>query len=200
MQTSVPELTDLSDEPKSTFDLYGKDARKPGTFAHNCLMARRLAERDVRCIQLFHRGWDQHEQLPGRIKVMCKDTDQGAAALVVDLDQRGMLDDTIVVWAGEFGRTVYCQGKLTAEAFGRDHHPRCYTMWMAGGGVRAGTTYGETDEFSYNIVRDPVHVHDLNATILHCLGVDHERMTFRFQGRDYRLTDVHGEVIKGVLA
>ncbi|MEO1979239.1 MAG: DUF1501 domain-containing protein, partial [Fuerstiella sp.] len=183
MQTSVPELTDISDEPQHTFDLYGEDARKPGTFAFNCLLARRLAERDVRFVQLFHRGWDQHTDLPNKIAVQCKDTDRASAALVQDLKQRGLLKDTLVVWGGEFGRTVYCQGKLTANDYGRDHHPRAFTVWMAGGGINAGTTYGETDEFSYNVVRDPVHVHDLNATILHCLGIDHTLLTFKYQGR-----------------
>jgi hypothetical protein len=199
MQSSVPELTDISDEPQHTFDLYGAEARQPGTFAFNCLLARRLAERDVRFVQLFHRGWDQHTELPNKIGIQCRDTDRASAALVTDLKQRGLLDDTLVVWGGEFGRTVYCQGKLTAEDYGRDHHPRCFTIWMAGGGIRAGTSFGETDEYSYNIVRDAVHVHDLNATLLHCLGIDHRRMTFKFQGRHHRLTDVHGEVVHGLL-
>lgn len=200
MQTSVPELTDISDEPQHTFDLYGEDARVPGTFAYNCLLARRLCERGVRFVQLFHRGWDQHLELPKSIAVQCRSTDQSSAGLVHDLRQRGLLDDTLVVWGGEFGRTVYCQGKLTAGDYGRDHHPRCFTMWLAGGGIRAGTTYGETDDFSYNVTRDPVHVHDLNATILHLLGIDHTRLTFRFQGRHYRLTDVHGKVVSGILS
>lgn len=199
MQTSVPELTDISDEPQHTFDLYGEDARKPGTFAFNCLLARRLAERDVRFVQLFHRGWDQHTDLPNKIAVQCRDTDRASAALVQDLKQRGLLKDTLVVWGGEFGRTVYCQGKLTANDYGRDHHPRAFSIWMAGGGVNAGTTYGETDEFSYNVVRDPVHVHDLNATILHCLGIDHTGLTFKYQGRHHRLTDVHGKVLQPLL-
>jgi len=199
MQASVPELTDLSTEPDSTFELYGEDARKPGTYARNCLVARRLAERGVRFIQLFHRGWDQHTKLPVDIQKQCADTDQASAALIQDLEQRGMLEDTLVVWGGEFGRTVYCQGRLTEDDYGRDHHPRCFTVWMAGGGVKPGVTYGETDEFSYNIVRDPVHVHDLHATILNRLGIDHKRLTFRYQGRDFRLTDVHGDVVEKVL-
>jgi hypothetical protein len=200
MQTSVPELTDISKEPKHVLDLYGPDARKPGTFAANCLLARRLAERGVRFIQLFHRGWDQHTNLPKQIIGQCRDTDQPAAALVKDLKRRGLLDDTLVVWGGEFGRTVYCQGTLSADDYGRDHHPRCFTVWLAGGGIKGGITHGETDEFSYNVVKDPVHVHDLHATLLHCLGIDHKRLTYRFQGRDFRLTDVFGEVVKGVLA
>jgi hypothetical protein len=200
MQTSVPELTDVSSEPEHIFDLYGPDARQPGTYAYNCLLARRLAERGVRFVQLFHRGWDQHVTLPKQIVGQCRDTDRASAALITDLKQRGLLDDTLVVWGGEFGRTVYCQGKLTAEDYGRDHHPRCFTIWLAGGGIRPGTSHGTTDDFSYNIVDKPVHVHDLHATLLHCLGVDHTRLTFRFQGRDYRLTDVHGQVVPEVLA
>ena len=200
MQASVPELTDLSKEPERTFERYGPDARKPGTFAANCVLARRLAERGVRFIQLFHRGWDHHGALPSNIRRIAPEVDQASAALILDLKERGMLDDTLVVWGGEFGRTVYSQGKLTADDYGRDHHPRCFTTWLAGGGIKRGVTVGETDEFSYNIVRDPVHVHDLNATILHCLGIDHTRLTFKFQGRDYRLTDVHGNVVKQVLA
>ncbi len=200
MQTSVPELTDISKEPQSTFDLYGEDARKPGTFAANCLLARRLAERGVRFIQLFHRDWDHHGGLPKGLPNRCKETDQASAALVQDLKQRGMLDDTLVLWGGEFGRTVYCQGRLTPSDYGRDHHPRCFTMWMAGGGTKPGVVHGETDDYSYNIVKDPVHVHDLNATILHCLGIDHKKLTYRFQGRYFRLTDVHGEVVKPLLA
>jgi uncharacterized protein (DUF1501 family) len=198
MQASVPELTDLSGEPASTFDLYGEEARKPGTFAWNCLLARRLCERGVRFVQLFHRGWDQHLELPKNIALQCKTTDQPTAALVQDLKQRGLLEDTLVVWGGEFGRTVYCQGKMTPNDYGRDHHPRCFTVWLAGAGIQAGTTIGETDDFSYNITRDPVHVHDLNATLMHLLGIDHTKLTFKFQGRHYRLTDVHGEVIRGV--
>lgn len=195
MQTSVPGLMDISDEPESTFALYGEDARKPGTYAANCLLARRLAERDVRFIQLYHRGWDQHGDLPSDMPMQAKDVDQSSAALVTDLKQRGLLDDTLVVWGGEFGRTIYCQGTLTNTNYGRDHHGRCFTMWMAGGGMKAGLTYGETDDYGYNIVRDPVHVHDLNATIMHLMGVDHEKLTYRFQGRDFRLTDVHGNVV-----
>ena len=200
MQTSVPELTDVSSEPEHIFDLYGPDARKPGTFAANCLLARRLAERGVRFIQLFHRGWDQHLNLPKAIRGQCRDTDQPSAALILDLKQRGLLEDTLIVWGGEFGRTVYCQGKLTAEDYGRDHHPRCFSIWLAGGGIRGGYSHGATDDFSYNIIENPVHVHDLHATLLHCLGIDHTRLTFKFQGRYYRLTDVHGEVVKPVLA
>jgi uncharacterized protein (DUF1501 family) len=200
MQASVPELSDVSTEPASTFELYGEDARKPGTYAANCLLARRLAERGVRFIQLFHRGWDQHVKLPEQIRYQCEATDQASAALVQDLKQRGLLDDTLVVWGGEFGRTVYCQGKLTETDYGRDHHPRCFTIWMAGGGIKPGVTYGATDDFSYNVVENPVHVHDVHATILHCLGIDHKRLTFKFQGRHYRLTDVHGSVVRDVLA
>jgi uncharacterized protein (DUF1501 family) len=200
MQTSVPELTDVSREPAHVFDLYGPEARKPGTYAANCLLARRLAERGVRFIQLFHRGWDQHTNLPTQIAGQCRDTDQASAALITDLKQRGLLDDTLVIWGGEFGRTVYCQGKLTADDYGRDHHPRCFTLWMAGGGIKPGFSYGETDDYCYNVTRDPVHVHDLHATVLHCLGIDHTRLTFKFQGRHHRLTDVHGNVVKDLLA
>jgi len=200
MQASVPALTDISDEPESTFELYGQDARTPGTYAANCLLARRLAERDVRFIQLYHRGWDQHENLPRDLALQCGDVDRASAALVTDLKQRGLLDDTLVIWGGEFGRTIYCQGDLTETNYGRDHHGRCFTIWMAGGGIRPGISYGETDEFCYNVVRDPVHVHDLNATLLHTLGIDHERLTYRYQGRDFRLTDVHGHVVKDILA
>ena len=199
MQTSVPELTDLSKEPARIFDLYGPDSRKPGTFAANCLLARRLAERGVRFIQLFHRGWDQHNELPKNIALQCGDIDQACAGLIQDLKERGLLEDTLVVWGGEFGRTVYCQGKLTADDYGRDHHPRCFTVWMAGAGVKPGITHGETDDFCYNITHDPVHVHDLHATILRTLGIDHTRLTFKFQGRHYRLTDVAGSVVKSVL-
>jgi len=199
MQSSVPELIDVSKEPKHIFDLYGPDSRKPGTFAANCLLARRLAERGVRFVQLFHRGWDQHLRLPAQIGGQCRDVDQPAAALIHDLKQRGLLDDTLVVWGGEFGRTVYCQGTLTPQDYGRDHHPRCFTVWMAGGGIRPGMTYGETDDFSYNIARDPVHVHDLHATMLHCLGIDHTRLIFKHQGRNYRLTDVEGNVVRSLL-
>jgi hypothetical protein len=200
MQTSVPELTDISREPKHIVDLYGPQARKPGTFAANCLLARRLAERGVRFIQLFHRGWDQHTNLPKQIAGQCADTDRASAALVTDLKQRGLLDDTLVVWGGEFGRTVYCQGKLTAEDYGRDHHPRCFTIWLAGGGIKPGLSFGQTDDYSYNITRDPVHVHDLHATLLHCLGIDHTRLTYKFQGRHHRLTDVHGKIVNPILA
>jgi hypothetical protein len=200
MQTSVPELADVSQEPQHVLDLYGPDAKKPGTYAANCLLARRLVERGVRFVQLFHRGWDQHTNLPKQIVGQCRDTDQPSAALIVDLAQRGLLDDTLVVWGGEFGRTVYCQGTLTADDYGRDHHPRCFTVWLAGAGVRPGFTFGETDDYSYNITRDPVHVHDLQATLLACLGIDHTRLTYKFQGRYYRLTDVHGRVVKEVLS
>jgi hypothetical protein len=200
MQMSVPELTDLSKEPERTFEMYGPDARKPGTFAANCLLARRLSERGVRFVQLFHRGWDQHNFLPKQLPGQCRDTNQASAALIQDLSERGLLDDTLVVWGGEFGRTVYCQGKLTPENYGRDHHPRCFTMWLAGGGIKPGLTYGETDDYCYNIVKDPVHVHDLHATMLHLLGIDHTRLTYKFQGRNFRLTDVNGTVVKGILA
>jgi hypothetical protein len=200
MQASVPELTDLSGEPESVFEMYGPDSRTPGTYAANCLMARRLAERGVRFIQLFHRGWDQHTHLPKQIAGQCRDTDRASAALVADLKQRGLLEDTLVVWGGEFGRTVYCQGPLSAADYGRDHHPRCFSIWLAGGGIKAGITHGATDDFSYNITQLPVHVHDLHATILHCLGVDHTRLTFKHQGRYHRLTDVHGNVVKEILA
>jgi hypothetical protein len=200
MQTAVPELTDLSREPRHVIDMYGPEARRPGTFAANCLLARRLAERGVRFIQLFHRGWDQHTNLPRQIRGQCRDTDQPSAALITDLKQRGLLDDTLVVWGGEFGRTVYCQGTLTADNYGRDHHPRCFTIWLAGGGTRPGMSFGETDDYCYNITRDPVHVHDLHATLLHCLGIDHRRLTFRYQGRNHRLTDVAGNVVREILA
>ncbi|MCH8046014.1 MAG: DUF1501 domain-containing protein, partial [Planctomycetes bacterium] len=200
MQTSVPELTDFSQEPKNVLDMYGPDVHKPGTFAASCLLARRMAERDVRFIQIFHRGWDQHGNLPKDIRNQCRDIDQPTVGLLRDLKRKGLLDDTLVMWGGEFGRTVYCQGKLTKTQYGRDHHPRCFTMWMAGGGAKGGVTYGKTDDFSYNITEDPVHIHDINATLLHVLGIDHLRLTYRFQGRDFRLTDVHGKVIKGVMA
>ena len=200
MQTSVPELTDLSDEPESSFDLYGEDARIPGTHAANCLLARRLAERGTRFIQLFHRGWDHHFNVPKNLPKQCLETDQGSAALVADLKRRGMLDDTLVIWGGEFGRTVYSQGALTKTKYGRDHHPRCFSIWMAGGGVRPGIRYGKTDDFCYNIAENPVHVHDINATIMHLMGIDHEQLTYRYQGRDYRLTDIHGQVVNGILA
>lgn len=200
MQTSVPEVTDLSDEPDYIFDLYGEEARIPGTFAANCLLARRLAERDVRFIQLYHLGWDQHGNLPNAIKGMAKSSDQASAALITDLKQRGLLDDTIVVWGGEFGRTCFSQGQLRKDNYGRDHHPRCFSMWMAGGGFKPGISYGQTDDFSYNVARDGVHIHDFQATLLHLLGIDHERLTFKHQGRRYRLTDVHGHVVKDLLA
>jgi hypothetical protein len=199
MQSSVPDLTDLSKESEEVFVLYGEGARKPGTFAANCLLARRLAERGVRFIQLFHRGWDQHGKLPRDLERQCKATDQASAALVQDLKARGLLDDTLVVWGGEFGRTVYCQGHLTEDDYGRDHHPRCFTMWLAGGGIKPGTGLGETDDYSYNVTKDPVHVHDLHATLLHCLGIDHTKLTFKYQGRHFRLTDVHGEVVSKIL-
>ncbi|MGH7127170.1 MAG: DUF1501 domain-containing protein [Planctomycetaceae bacterium] len=199
MQASVPELTDISGEPKHVLDLYGPEVTEPGTFAYNCLLARRLAERGVPFVQVFLRGWDHHNNLPGNIRKLAPTADRPSAALIKDLKQRGLLDDTLVVWGGEFGRTVYSQGTLTKENYGRDHHPRNFTMWMAGGGVKPGVVYGETDDFSYNVVENPVHIHDLNATILHGLGIDHERLTYRFQGRDFRLTDVHGVVVKDIL-
>lgn len=198
MQASVPSLTDLSDEPESTFDQYGSSAKTPGTFAANCLMARRMVERGVRFVQLYHRGWDNHGNLPSNIPKQCSDIDQPQAALVSDLKRRGLLEDTLVIWGGEFGRTVYSQGSLQDD-YGRDHHGRCFTMWMAGGGTQPGAVVGETDEYGYNIVSDPVHIHDLHATVLQCLGFDHELLTFRYQGRDFRLTDVHGKVIQKLL-
>lgn len=200
MQMSVPDLADLSDEDESTFELYGPDSRKPGTYAHNALMARRLAERGVRFIQLYHRGWDQHQDIPGELPMQCKDTDQPSAALVTDLKRRGLLDETLVVWGGEFGRTAFSQGDMNAKKYGRDHHPRCFSIWMAGGGIKPGTVYGKTDEVGYNIVENPMHVHDLHATMLHLLGIDHERLTYKYQGRRFRLTDVHGHVAKDILA
>jgi hypothetical protein len=200
MQTSVPELTDLSKEPAHTFELYGEDAKTPGTFAGNCLLARRLAERGVRFIQLFHRDWDHHGNLPKDLPKRCKEVDQASAALVQDLKERGMLDETLVIWGGEFGRTVYCQGRLTPTDYGRDHHPRCFTMWLAGGGIKPGLTLGETDDYCYNITKDPVDVHDLQATVLQCLGIDHTRLTYKFQGRHFRLTDIAGNVVKPILA
>lgn len=200
MQTSVPELTDISKESQHTLDMYGPEVKKPGTFAANCLLARRLAERGVRFTQVFIRQWDQHGNLPGDIRRQCGIVDQPCAALINDLKQRGMLDDTLVIWGGEFGRTIYCQGGLTKTNYGRDHHPRCYTKWMAGGGIQPGIVYGQTDDFSYNVLENPVHIHDLNATILHCLGINHEQLTFRHQGRDFRLTDVHGKVVHDILA
>ena len=200
MQTAVPELTDLSAEPASVVALYGPDVQRPGSYAANCLLARRLAERDVRFIQVYHQGWDQHGNLPKDIRTMARSVDQASAALVLDLKQRGLLEDTLVVWGGEFGRTNYSQGRLTKDDYGRDHHPRCFTLWLAGGGVKRGFSYGETDEFGYNVVRDPVHVHDFQATLLHLLGIDHERLVFKHQGRRYRLTDVHGRVVRDLLA
>jgi hypothetical protein len=200
MQASVPELTDFSDEDEGTLELYGPDVKMPGSFAANCLLARRLAERGVRFVQLFHRGWDQHGNLPGEIRLQTSAVDQAQAALITDLERRGLLDETLVLWGGEFGRTVYSQGELTATNYGRDHHPRCFTLWVAGGGIAPGITYGETDDYGYNIVRDPVDVHDLHATLLYLLGFDHERLVFRHQGRDFRLTDVFGRVLDGILA
>jgi uncharacterized protein (DUF1501 family) len=215
LQTSVPELMDTSKESDEVFELYGSEARTPGTFAANCLLARRLVERGTRFIQIFHRGWDQHGNLTGDLPMQCKDVDQACAALVKDLKRTGLLDDTLVIWGGEFGRTIYCQGPLSHENYGRDHHPRCFTMWMAGGGVKPGIVYGHTDDYSYNIVDKDgnminpsvdeltpgaVHIHDLNATILNQLGIDHTKLTYRYQGRDFRLTDVHGHVVKDLLA
>jgi hypothetical protein len=201
MQTSVPELTDISGESQATLDLYGPQVKEPGSFAASCLLARRLAERNVRVVQILHRGWDQHGTLPEHLKIQCLDTDQGCYGLITDLKQRGLLDDTLVVWAGEFGRTAYSQGTLTRTNYGRDHHPRCFTVWLAGGGVKGGVVYGETDDFSYNIVRDPVSLHDLNATLLHCLGIDHLKFTFKSQGLDQRLTGVEpASVVRGILA
>ncbi|MCP5116956.1 MAG: DUF1501 domain-containing protein, partial [bacterium] len=200
MQTSVPELMDLSQEPDHVFEMYGPDSRKPGTYAQHCLIARRLAERGVRFVQLYKRGWDQHGDLPRDITLQCQATDQPSAALIMDLKQRGLLDDTLVICGGEFGRTVYCQGTLTETNYGRDHHPRCFTWWMAGGGIKPGVSIGKTDDYCYNIVEDPVHVHDIQATALHLLGVDHKRLTYKFQGRHFRLTDVHGKIVKPLLA
>ncbi len=199
MQSSIPELTDIRDEPESVLDLYGPDVTKPGTYASQCLLARRLIERGVRFVQLFHIGWDQHGNLPNEIRNQCRNTDQPSAGLVKDLEQRGLLDETLVVWGGEFGRTTYCQGGLKRDNYGRDHHPRCFSLWMAGGGIQGGVSYGKTDDFSYNIDSNPVEVHDLHATMLHLLGIDHRKLTFRFQGRDYRLTDVHGRVVNEIL-
>jgi uncharacterized protein (DUF1501 family) len=200
MQTSVPETMDVSDEPDSTYDLYGEEARTPGTYAANCLLARRLAERDVKFIQLYHMGWDQHDGIPDQLPLQCKDIDQASPALVKDLKQRALLEDTLVIWGGEFGRTAYCQGPLTKQTYGRDHHPRCFTIWMAGGGVRQGITYGKTDDFGYNVIENPVHIHNIQATILHLMGIDHEKLTYRTQGRRFRLTDVHGEIVHDILA
>jgi hypothetical protein len=200
LQAAVPELADLSAETQATFDLYGNDARRPGTYAANCLLARRLVERGVRFVQLYHRDWDHHDRLPSRIRKQATLTDQPSAALLADLKQRGLLRDTLVIWAGEFGRTAYCQGEPGGDNYGRDHHPRCFTAWLAGGGVKAGFSLGRTDDFSYNITERPVHIHDLQATILYLLGIDHERLTFRYQGRDFRLTDIAGEIVREVLA
>ncbi len=200
MQASVPELLDISGEPESVLNMYGPEVRTRGTFAANALLARRLSERGVRFVQLYHRGWDQHSNLASNLPKQCHDVDQASAALVLDLKQRGLLDETLVIWGGEFGRTVYVQGDINNPGYGRDHHPRCFSMWMAGGGVQGGLVFGETDDYCYNIVDNPVHVHDLNATILRCLGINHERLTYRFQGRDFRLTDVSGEVVNGILA
>ncbi|MFM8577426.1 MAG: DUF1501 domain-containing protein, partial [Planctomycetaceae bacterium] len=202
MQTSVPSLVDFSDEPSYVLDAYGSDVRRTGSYAFNCLLARRLSERGVRFVQLFHMGWDHHGGLPGAIRGQCRDTDQATAALLDDLARRGLLDETLVVWGGEFGRTIYSQGAITAEAYGRDHHPRCFTTLLAGAGVQGGLTWGETDDYCYNITTDDrkVHVHDLNATILHLMGIDHRRLTFPYQGRDFRLTDVHGRVVEGILS
>lgn len=199
MQMSIPDLTDFSNEPESVVAAYGEEVRRPGSYAANCLLARRLAERGVRFIQLFHRGWDQHRQLPAELPLQCRDTDQPSAALIADLERLGLLEDTLVVWGGEFGRTAYCQGTLTADNYGRDHHSRAFTLWLAGAGVKSGHLHGETDELGYNIAADPVHVHDLNATLLHLLGIDHRRFTYRFQSRDYRLTDIYGNVVEAIL-
>ena len=200
MQTSVPEVMDVSKEPDYIFDMYGKDSKNPGTFAANCLLARKLVEKDVKFIQLYHQGWDQHGNLNNDIKIQCKETDQASAALIKDLKQRGLLEDTLVIWGGEFGRTSYTQGSIDSPSYGRDHHPRCFTIFMAGAGVKKGITFGATDEFGYNLTENPVHVHDFQATIMHLLGIDHERLTFKHQGRRYRLTDVHGHVVKNILS
>jgi hypothetical protein len=199
MQTSVPEVLDTSDESKEVFDLYGPDSRENGSYAANCILARKLLEKDVRFVQLYHQGWDNHGNLPQNIRHQCSQIDQPTAALITDLKRRGMLEDTLVVWGGEFGRTVYSQGKLSKNEYGRDHHPRCFSMWMAGAGVKAGHSHGQTDDFSYNIIKDPVHVHDMQATMLHLMGIDHEQLVYKFQGRRFRLTDVHGNVIKSIL-
>jgi hypothetical protein len=199
MQTAVPEVTDVSKEPEDIIKMYGPDCLIPGTYAANCLLARKLSENGVRFVQLYHQGWDGHNNLPFDIKGQCMDTDQASAALITDLKQRGLLDETLVIWGGEFGRTNYCQGKLAKDNYGRDHHPRCFTIWMAGGGVKPGV-YGETDDFGYNIVKDPVHVHDFHATALNLMGIDHEKLTYKFLGRRYRLTDVAGKVVKGIIA
>lgn len=200
MQASIPEVADMSNEPESVFKEYGPDSKNPGSYASNCIMARRLIEKGVQFVQLYHQGWDHHGSLPGGIKNQCRQTDQPSAALVKDLKRRGLLEDTLVIWGGEFGRTNYCQGKLTKTNFGRDHHPRCFSFWMAGAGVKAGTSYGTTDDYGYNIIENKVHVHDIQATLMHLMGIDHQRLTYKHQGRRYRLTDVHGEVIKGILS
>ncbi len=200
MQTSVPEVMDVTNEPESVYELYGPESRIPGTYAANCLLARRLIERDVKFVQLYHQGWDHHNDLPEHLAMQCRDTDQASAALVMDLKRRGLLDDTLVIWGGEFGRTNYSQGLDVGDRYGRDHHPRCFTAWMAGGGIKPGISYGETDEFGYNVVKDPVHVHDFQATILHLMGIDHEQLVFKHQGRRYRLTDVHGNIVQAILA
>jgi hypothetical protein len=199
MQSSMPELTSIANEPQHILDMYGPDATTPGTYAASCLLARRMLERDVPFVQIFHRGWDQHGNVARDLPLQCKDIDQPSWALVQDLKARGLLEDTLVIWGGEFGRTIYSQGNLSRDNYGRDHHPRCFSIWMAGAGIKAGTVYGTTDDFSYNILENPVHIHDLNATILHLLGIDHERLTYRFQGRDFRLTDVHGNIIHDIL-
>jgi uncharacterized protein (DUF1501 family) len=200
MQTSVPEATDVSGESAETLDLYGPDVRSPGSYASNCLLARRLVERGVRFVQLFHQGWDQHGDVVGGISRQCRQTDQASAALVIDLKRRGLLEDTLVVWGGEFGRTAYSQGKITANNYGRDHHPRCFSIWLAGGGIKGGTTHGLTDDFGYNILDGGVHVHDLHATMLHLMGVDHQQLTYKFQGRHFRLTDIAGTLVTPILA
>lgn len=199
MQHSLPAIADVGDEPEHTFEMYGDDAKLPGTYSANCLLARRLVEQGVRFVQLYHRGWDHHTSIVNRLKGKCRETDQASAALVKDLKQRDLLKDTLIVWAGEFGRTVYCQGSLSDNDYGRDHHPRCFSIWMAGGGIRPGITFGRTDDFSYNIVENPIHIHDLQATILRCLGIDHQRLTYRYQGRDHRLTDIGGRIVADVL-
>ncbi|MBL8891306.1 MAG: DUF1501 domain-containing protein [Planctomycetaceae bacterium] len=200
MQSSIPEVTDFSDEPQHVLDMYGPSVTDKGSYAANCLLARRLAQRGVKFIQLFHQDWDHHGGLPGGIRGLCQETDQPSAALLKDLKQQGMLDDTLVVWGGEFGRTNYCQGKLTGNDYGRDHHPRCFSIWMAGGGVRGGMTYGETDEYGYNVVQNPMHIHDLHATMLYLLGIEHTQLTYKYQGRYFRLTDVHGRIIRDIMA
>jgi uncharacterized protein (DUF1501 family) len=200
MQTSVPEVIDTKDETDEVFELYGSGSRDKGTYASNCLLARKLIEKGVRFVQLYHQGWDAHGNLPDTMRNQCKQTDRATAALIIDLKRRGLLEDTLVIWGGEFGRTVYSQGKLSAQNYGRDHHPRCFSMWMAGAGVQAGISYGQTDDFGYNIVKDPVHVHDFQATLLHLMGIDHEQLTFKFQGRRFRLTDVEGKIVKGILS